>query len=660
VHPEARRHASAERERPADGGPWLGRVVVRPNDEAFGDLSDGHVTLAVVADRKVVDAFILDLGSSRTAYAEQWSRVRDHVPLLDDPRGAYWQTILRPLTVVRSRLQPEERLAVGWVERYEKAVYQLSLTLENAPADLIARTQARLTEEKDASARLLLGAIVEYGANVAGLARWIQSLRADAPETFVELVVAPNEVHDAIHAITGDHTLLCRLHRALLDVAILSPSSTAEGQVLSWLSKSSGRFESLRLEPRSFPEGVAPEVYWKRLNTPVAWNWGALITGRDVHADLTVGSELWSRLPRAEDPEESDSVADALLTEAIASKKWTVPAGAEIELPLGPFVRMTAWEIEDEVAFILRTGSGEFIVATLEPAKQHFAFSGDFGIDPDEAVPIEAALKLLLSAVVRDFFVVEEREKVFAHRLMQPRSRKGHKAQDEPRVVYLPRVRYMSAAVARGRAELGQPQRRKHDVGPHLRKARQAAEHQLWLARTYGFSVPQGYTFVRPHRRGERARDVIYRSRSALSALYEAVPTPAGAQAGRAPWFRFERDVARLMAALEFAVEHVAASRRGDGGVDVYATKGDDLELVRWVIQCKRYAPSRIVGPAIVRELIGTLAEHPRGTRGMIVTTSSFSSEASELAQRFDVRLMDGEEFVARLRALSGDSFPDT
>ncbi|MFA9210494.1 MAG: restriction endonuclease, partial [Moraxellaceae bacterium] len=51
----------------------------------------------------------------------------------------------------------------------------------------------------------------------------------------------------------------------------------------------------------------------------------------------------------------------------------------------------------------------------------------------------------------------------------------------------------------------------------------------------------------------------------------------------RDAWFQFERDVQRVMEHLGFKVEHVAAARRGDRGVDVFATKGVDLDEVAWV-----------------------------------------------------------------------------
>lgn len=84
-------------------------------------------------------------------------------------------------------------------------------------------------------------------------------------------------------------------------------------------------------------------------------------------------------------------------------------------------------------------------------------------------------------------------------------------------------------------------------------------------------------------------------------------------------------------------------------GVDLYATKGVDLEAVNWVIQCKCYNLGHIIGPEKVRELHGVVAMYPAGTRGMMVTTSTFTSGTRELAAELNIRLMDGAEFARRL-----------
>ncbi len=104
---------------------------------------------------------------------------------------------------------------------------------------------------------------------------------------------------------------------------------------------------------------------------------------------------------------------------------------------------------------------------------------------------------------------------------------------------------------------------------------------------------------------------------------------------------------------MGFEVEHIGASKRGtgDGGIDLVAIRGkeQDLDEVAWVISCKCYKPENKVGPGEIRDLIGALDGFPRGTRGMVVTTSTFTFQANQTAQRANIRLMDGSEFADRI-----------
>jgi restriction endonuclease Mrr len=96
---------------------------------------------------------------------------------------------------------------------------------------------------------------------------------------------------------------------------------------------------------------------------------------------------------------------------------------------------------------------------------------------------------------------------------------------------------------------------------------------------------------------------------------------------------------------MSFRVVHQAASRNGDGGVDIYAH--DEVNDHVWAVQCKCYATARKVGPDVVRELAGSLHRYPEGTRGMIVTTSSYTPTALEEAAALNIKTIDGPQFVA-------------
>jgi Holliday junction resolvase len=415
------------------------------------------------------------------------------------------------------------------------------------------------------------------------------------------------------------------------------------------------------LEPQAFPEGFSPLTYWERLPYGNLAGFHGCLTGRDVPLDLRATSPLWNTFPLAEDPDSSFEAAASLISEALVSKQWAIPNGAVVKLRVGPFEYFELWEFGGGVYFLGRSRKGEYAVFWLNMKHGVLVFQS---LDPYQVTILEkegaerlhAALMLLFSAIVRDFLVIETREKVFEtrrQRLNIPGSQR-----EGPITIYLPRVKYVSSAdVQRCASELSHHERRPHFVRAHLRKSSTASEYQLSLASIYSFDVPSGYTFVRPHERGHKSRDTIYRSRSALQSLFQSTMLQPGAAEKPADWFQFERDVQTIMKKLGFQTEHVAASHGGDHGVDIYATKGQDLDAIAWVIQCKCYSPNRKVQPSTVRELLGVLAEYPRGTRGMIVTTSTFTSGARRKAAETNIHLIDGEEFARLLESQTNRLF---
>ena len=300
-----------------------------------------------------------------------------------------------------------------------------------------------------------------------------------------------------------------------------------------------------------------------------------------------------------DDPDGAEASANALLDEAVSDKKWTIPHGANVELPLGPFMRMNVFEHGSEVGFVARTAANEFAVMNVEPSQRHFDFDSLNCVPPEQAEVIAAGTELLLSAVVRDFWVLEQRESVFAHRRSPGGQGDRKEPDEEPVVVYLPRVQYTARPrLEQCEAQLAHQERRSHYVRAHLRRSDRASDYQVILARKYSFDIPAGYTFVRPHERGRAQREVVYRSRSALQSLYDTVPQARG-EASPTAWFNFERDMRTLLESMEFAVQHVSAPDRMDCGVNLYATKGEGLDLENWIVQCKCYG-SHKVSPRVV------------------------------------------------------------
>lgn len=112
----------------------------------------------------------------------------------------------------------------------------------------------------------------------------------------------------------------------------------------------------------------------------------------------------------------------------------------------------------------------------------------------------------------------------------------------------------------------------------------------------------------------------------------------------------FERLLVTLLLAMGFggSVSDAgrALGRSGDDGVDGVIDQ-DALGLDRVYIQAKRYAVGNNVGSGAIRDFFGSLDRH-KASKGLFVTTSTFSPSAKETAQYLSKRivLIDGEQLA--------------
>ncbi len=112
----------------------------------------------------------------------------------------------------------------------------------------------------------------------------------------------------------------------------------------------------------------------------------------------------------------------------------------------------------------------------------------------------------------------------------------------------------------------------------------------------------------------------------------------------------FERLIVNLLLSMGFGGSAAdagrAIGRSGDDGVDGVIDQ-DALGLDRVYIQAKRYANGNNVGSPAIRDFFGSLDRH-KATKGLFVTTSTFSPSATETAQLLSKRivLIDGEQLT--------------
>jgi hypothetical protein len=106
----------------------------------------------------------------------------------------------------------------------------------------------------------------------------------------------------------------------------------------------------------------------------------------------------------------------------------------------------------------------------------------------------------------------------------------------------------------------------------------------------------------------------------------------------------FEHAVADLLRPLRFTQIRVIGGV-DDYGVDVLCRDtGGNLVA----IQCKRYQPDNDISSSAVQTFMGGMVAH-EAKQGIMVTTSSFSGPARELAASQDIRLIDGVDLSGLL-----------
>ncbi len=102
----------------------------------------------------------------------------------------------------------------------------------------------------------------------------------------------------------------------------------------------------------------------------------------------------------------------------------------------------------------------------------------------------------------------------------------------------------------------------------------------------------------------------------------------------------FEEVIAEIFS--EFGFDVALTARTRDGGHDIVAVN-HRLAACKYLIECKRYAPTRSVGVNAVRQLHGVV-QADGATKGILVTTSQFTAPAQKfMAQQ--PWLLEGRDF---------------
>jgi Restriction endonuclease len=570
----------------------------------------------------------------------------------------YWNYLHEP----GEDASPADRLRASFIKRlHEEVTNGIKYIDQNAFREIIPDEAERLI-----GAGLNFYRDFPYHREVYAYCRKIW-------EDYSGHVLKPYFEHSNICSEAGSQRLVDQL-RQFLTAALFSVERTKCGMILPSMD---GLLELdlVDLDPETM--GKRAGLFWERID------WLPLPFFRDAvgPGNIPVDPyELFTQCPALEgDLEEAKKHIQQFMSEAYALKSAVIPPGAYHPIDGGGLlaaVRLREFGSEVAATFVTRDGSffvltmmpedgqwtlhvarfekllGELATAleqngTLDALPVDRSLSSDPRHEKVEAElkkitrPVEVGLALFISALVRDFWVIEHRETIFSEKRLVRKAAKLHGERLKSVIIYLPRICYTRRLTTESSAHLDNRSRRPHEVTEHMRRCASADPQQVALAKALGFHLPEGFTFVRRHRRGEGEVERRYRSISALSLLAATRQTGPNASF-RDNWLEFERNTRNWLESSGWVIEQWSASRRGDHGIDIVVSKEDRIAIV----QCKFWDPARTVGPNVVRDLIGTRASVGKIVEALLVTSSRLTDGAAKLAEETGVKFVESVDFT--------------
>lgn len=111
----------------------------------------------------------------------------------------------------------------------------------------------------------------------------------------------------------------------------------------------------------------------------------------------------------------------------------------------------------------------------------------------------------------------------------------------------------------------------------------------------------------------------------------------------------FEELIAEMFRKFNMSVTLTKKTR--DGGVDIIAVEENAVARNRYIIECKRYAPTKKVSIDVVQRLYG-IKTSQQSTKAFLVTSSYFSKDALAFAKQhfWELELKDYDHIVEWLR----------
>ena len=436
------------------------------------------------------------------------------------------------------------------------------------------------------------------------------------------------------------------------NLVVLANSNLKKSKVGKYFPYTSGNFEIEHFSINS-------SQYWSGLSS-LFWHLDKFNIENEVPFH---GKEFADELINIElddyDVLELEKTSNQLLDEAIALKEFFIPPNAFVDLELGPFIGTKIIEDGNDVILNWMTKDNKFVqVAVVPNSKAHeiknFGFeefyaslkkivgTNQFSELLSKWRNFQNVLRLTSVIIIRDFWVVTKKEDVF---YVQHRNTKNQNKSNNNNIyiTYIPRRKYINKIDLNDlETKLKLSQRAKHNVKAHFRKGNPTPA-QKQLAKILKIDLPEGHTYVKAHFRGGEEKERVYRSVSAIALASSIKKDGITEKNPKNTWFDFENEVYKIHKLMGYEVLFKASNYSGDGGIDLRVRKKTRNRVNEILIQCKYWKKS--IGPDVVRELIGTLEDNYDenvNLTGAIYTISNFTPQATSLAIKHNIQLVDG------------------
>ena len=344
-----------------------------------------------------------------------------------------------------------------------------------------------------------------------------------------------------------------------------------------------------------------------------------------------------------------------ILQEAMdSSTGYLMPYDGAFELlhdPLFNFIRFR--EYEDFISIVISDKNERCLVEVFDKNKVDFKYMlwNDLKQSQYHSEDCVDEIYTKLATCIRDAKVLIERDSTMRY---QGKRKPYGSNTDSVYHVYFPRVSYKrNSSKEQLRKEkdfFAESRKFSGTRRQHVRRlvaGYKADKKQLLLAKQMDFYVPEGHTYVKASTWGDNMtkREIRYRNTALNGIFYFDKKEMSEAQRlDRLGPPGFEEYCEKQIQKLGYEVKKRS---NYDGGIDIRAVKIlDNMEVEDLFVQCKLW--NHPIPPGAIRDFKTAcdLEESKNNKKFAFMTSSKFSPGAVELADKFNIILIDGSDFI--------------